>query len=569
MRLAVLFLSSLGIVTALSSATLTSPGVLGNSGEQGAGLVRFGTKSAAGLGAVYDAHGTIWDRGGDGVLNRYSLDGRQLASFPLRPSSPGTTDTIALAGDVLLLSVAGELYTLPCDAPSGTPPASLDIKVAFLSPSTRDGWAAAVQGREVFLVNARAEKRAVGRLDSPTVYGVEIDSAGAVYVQLDGRRLRRFATDGTTSEITGEVPGTRPQLIGDHWFGYRGHSTIRRADRALQPAPGVILGGNSGAFIGYVDEYSEIHEARGLAPINQTLFAVSGYRGVMHLLEWLPAESRMQVLRRIGAVPVCDGLGLDADGRVWFGAAHWEWSAGPASPMRPGIPHPDEVQASTMTDDDVLIAYGRLWRKPAFWFGKIAPRVSAHRIESKTILPAEAVALAVTPYQQRRAVLVLAADGRCAAAFIAGDGRYQGDAGAVVLKTKSPVKAWTSLIAVGKDRLLGAADGQVIELVRDGNDWTETLRWNGWGARPPETFGNRVHIALDGDVLWISDTARQRVVCLDRATRRLLATFGQPDVAGDTLALLNQPALIVARNNRGLVFDSVNQRLIKLELTLP
>ena len=53
------------------AGSLTFSGVLGNSGEQGTALVKFGLTPAHGMGVVYDKYGTLWDRGGDTVLNRY------------------------------------------------------------------------------------------------------------------------------------------------------------------------------------------------------------------------------------------------------------------------------------------------------------------------------------------------------------------------------------------------------------------------------------------------------------------------------------------------------------------
>src|SRR6187399_2364792 len=104
-----------------SAAELSNVGILGNSGEQGSTLVRFGVPANFGTGVVYDRFGTLWSRGGSGVLNRYALDGRQLATYPLPVSPPpGNDDSIALLGDDLILLLDHHFYTLSINAQAGT-----------------------------------------------------------------------------------------------------------------------------------------------------------------------------------------------------------------------------------------------------------------------------------------------------------------------------------------------------------------------------------------------------------------------------------------------------------------
>src|SRR5438128_12694 len=76
----------LASASSANAETLRCFGVLGNSGEQGSTLVRFGEKPAAGMGVVFDRWGSLWDRAGEGVLNRYAPDGRLLASYRVAPS---------------------------------------------------------------------------------------------------------------------------------------------------------------------------------------------------------------------------------------------------------------------------------------------------------------------------------------------------------------------------------------------------------------------------------------------------------------------------------------------------
>jgi hypothetical protein len=48
---------------------------------------------------------------------------------------------------------------------------------------------------------------------------------------------------------------------------------------------------------------------------------------------------------------------------------------------------------------------------------------------------------------------------------------------------------------------------------------------------------------------------------------RLLAAFGQTDKPGNDLASLSHPTTISASGDRAVVYDSDNQRIVKLTLT--
>jgi hypothetical protein len=550
----------------LRAEGITCEGILGNSGEQGATLVRFPGAATSGMGIVCDRHGTLWDRGGT-ALNRYAADGRLLASYTLPNTQVDrNSDTIALLGDMIILRLGGQLYALSIDAPAGAEVQPLKIAADKMSFSSHDGRLAASKGAEVFLVNAAGEKRPVATL-AKNPGAVEIGPDGGVHVVLDGK-LFRVAADGTNRlEPAGPLPGERPQFLDGFWYGSGWHSTLRRFNKDLEPAPGVVLGGNSGAFIGHVAEQSEIVNGRGLARLRPDLFAVSGFGGVVHLLAWKPAERRFEPIRRIGALPACHAIGLDGEGRVWCGSGQWNWSDGPAAPQRFGIPSPDRVFGLATLDNGSLCGYGIQWGKPTILFGTLDKELRRRWIESQTALPQEAVAVAVTDVDDRRALVMLEGDGRAFAVEVNGDGSYRADIGPVTFATASPVKAWTSLAASGTDTLLAAGDGFVIEFGRDGRDWKEQRRWNGSGRDGMDTFGSTIRLAADAGRLWVADTTRSRVRCFDLASGNELGSFGAADSPGDELAHLSAPTTLAARGDRAVVYDSGNQRLVKLRLS--
>lgn len=551
----------------LYAEVIQCAGVLGNSGEQGMSLVRFnGEKPALGLGVVADRYGTLWDRAGVGVLNRYAADGRLLASYRIPGQRSPAGDAIAAVGDTLMLCLDGKLHTLPIDAPAASASTPLNIDAEHMSLSSHDGWIVASKGPAVFLVSAAGEKKPVTELKREPQQ-LEIGPDAAVYVISEGKAYRPAADALGGLALVGAIPGDRAQFLGNFLYGASGHSTLRRFDTAWQPSPGVVLGGNSGSFIGHVDEQSEVVMPRGVAKAGPDLFAVSGRNGILHLSQWQEQAKRLVPFRRIGSVPSCLAMALDGEGRTWWLSGNWNWNDGPATPLHFGIPEP-EIFALAMQNSDSVVGYGRMWGKPSVMFGKLDKEVRISRIETPTILPREdVVAVAVSERNNRTILLVLESKGSVTAVNLSDAGEYKGDIGQVQFFTSTPVKQWTSLAVLGRDILIAAADGFVIELAREGENWKETRRWNSWGTDAAQHFGSPIWLSADAGRLWVSDSTRHRVVCFDHASGRELAAFGVRDAAGDDLARLNTPRIIAARGQRAVVSDSGNQRLLKLQIT--
>ena len=557
--------------SSLQAEELHCTGILGNSGEQGTDLVRFNaSKPATGLGVVADRYGALWNRGGAGVLNRYGADGRLLASYRISDKQPSLGDAIAAIGETLILCLSQELYTLPVDAPAGTQAKPLKIPADQMSLSSHDGWVVASKGLDVFLVNTKGEKKAVTTLLKPPL-ALVLESDGAIGIIQDWKAYRPAPDAPGGLALIGPVavvPGERPQALGGYLYGAGHHSTLRRCAKDWQPAPGVVLGGNSGSFIGHVDEQSEVVDPRGLAKAGPNLFAISGPSGILHLLEWHEEQMRFDPVRRIGCIPACAALALDRDGRVWWLSGNWKWEDGPATPLHLGVPEPEIAALTTMQDSNTVVGYGILWGKPTVLSGKLDKEVRLSRIETPTALPKEGV-VAVAALEQKGkppTLLILEKKGGVTAVNLAAAREGKCEMAPVQFLTSTPVKEWTSLAATGPDSLIAAADGNVISLSQDGNNWKETRRWNSWGTEADSKFGGAIWISADEGKLWVSDSARHRVVCFDLSSGRELAVFGTKDLAGDNLARLDAPRVLAARGRRAVVFDSGNQRLVKLEI---
>ncbi len=558
------------LAAAAGAAEIVCDGVIGNSGERGETLVRFSAKPCRGMGAVRDRFGSLWDRAGAGQLNRYAADGRLLAAYPV-PARAGRWDKITIAGDAIVLFIAERLYTLDVAAAAGTKPTPLDIRCEHISFGAAGGRIACVDGdKRLFLLAIPSGKReAVADLSSlERIDAVELEPGGTIYVKT-GRAFRRVV-DGTLDAGWSRSPGgERPQRLGGHWFVHGWHGTIKRFDADLRPAPGVVLGGASGHFIGHLPQNAELRNGRGMARLADRLYAVGGLNGIMHLLAWRPEERTMHIVRRIGALPAVGGIGLDRRGRIWAVAGSWEWTDGPAAPLRFGVntPEPPGIGQAVMLAGGAMVAPAFTWSRPSFYSGTFEKEVRLQRLEKKTCaLENGFTGAAVYRREKQLILLVIDAAGAGRAFRIGPDGRYRGEAGAVRLTTAAPVTAWTTLAMQGPDTLLAAGDGHLIAFARDGTDWRETGRRGGWGEGAAGRFGNQISIAADDRRLWVADTARHRVVCLRLADNGLVASFGTADAAGDDLRSLSAPGSIAARGRRAAVFDAGNQRIVKLRL---
>lgn len=545
-----------------SAADVVCDGVLGNSGEQGASLVRFGEQNARGIGTAVDRFGSLWDRAGKGVLARYAADGRLLGSYRI-PKNENGNDQLALVGDTLVLLLGGRLHTLAVTAPSGAEATGTKVEAKCLSFASAKGRLAIAQGDKVLWFDpASGATEAIAELKD--VDSLEVGSDGAVYGR-SRNQLHRLA-GGNNDGWPKVAPGERPQHIDGWWYGHAWHGTIKRHDANLDPNPGVVLGGASGSFIGHLDQNSELSNCRGMAKLWDGVFALSGIGGVMHLAAWDGATKQFTIVRRIGAVASCRGLGLDRDGRIFHHTGVWQWHDGPDAPLRFQINAPEGLGQVVMLDDERMVAAANLWGKPSFIRGDLTIEAKTDRIEKDCALPKDTAGAALYKGDGGWTLLTVTPDGKANAFALDPEGRYRADRAAVTLATAQPVKEWTSL-AMSGDTLLAAADGQVLAFARAGDTWKEAKRWNSWGGSAEQQFGARIHLSGDGKTLVIADRERHRVLGFAADGGAPLWSFGTVDKAGTDLATMTNPETVAIRNGRVVVYDAGNQRLLKLRLT--
>jgi len=548
----------------IHAAALKAVGVLGNSGERGQSLVRFEGESASGVGVVFDMDGTLWSGGGDGQLIRYAVDGRQLATYSTTQfGGKNHADSMTVLNRTLLIKLKDTLQTLSLDTASGGRTDVLELKINRLSDTTFEGWAYASVGPNVFRVNASGETQPVGEA-SGEVIDLAVGSQGDVYVNVS-YKIHPLKN----SDHIGEIRGSNFQWSNGYWYAHSYHGTIRRFDHEMKPDPGVVLGGNSGSFIGYVPGNYELNIGQGMTFLGGRVYAVSGNMGILHLLVWQPQELRFAIVRRIGSVTDCDALAMDSEGRVWFHGGVWKWEDGPDAPLEHGIPSAGAESgggpfAAVMLPSNVLVAVDGNHRGSGLF--STGDLLGPARRSGSEDVPKEGVAAAAVLVKNRQAVLMVDEKGTGTLVHVSSsDGRPQGKVADVQLKASEPLEKLTSLTSDNGLRLWAAANGAVIEFVREGDDWKETRRWNQWGQGESSRFGSQIQLSWGDGRLWVADTDRHRVLVFDADSGKFLTQCGATDKTGKELGSLDTPQTLAVSGRRAVVYDSGNQRIVRLQ----
>ncbi len=561
-------------------AEIRLAGICANSGQAGDTLVTHGTyprfdwnhlrgRRYPGMGVGVDAHGHLWARAALDQLNRYAVDGRMLAHFPI-PEHPGHWgDCLAVAGGKVFLQVNRKLFSLPTDAPSGTAPQAHEGEGWQISRNTYKGRLVAVRGADLLWIDPAAGPAApfLTLPHTPDWPHLDVMPDGTIYVF--GRKKTWRVQGGNAEELEQR---RMVQWLDGHWYSFGWHGTIRRYAPDFRADPGVVLGGNSGSFIGRVPENSEIIHPTGLAKVADDLFAVSGMDAPLFLMQWRGDAQQFELVRRIGGIGPVRTLGLDRDGRIWARGGVWNWLDTPAAPSGDAGNAGNFGQA-VLLPNDMMVAAHVMHGKSGLVMGTLDKHVTSSK-QGWDKLPLPRPFWGTAWYKGKegkaqRGVLLVTNEAGAAHAFAVQPhprgawSCYSGDLGPVALKTETPVKRWGSLAMHGADTLLVAADDQVIAFQRDKADWKETGRFSG---PPGDAFGARIEIGCDAGRLWVADTERHRVLCFDAATHKLLGTFGTRGRPGNRLHALDRPTTITPRGTRCVVYDSNNYRLVKLEL---
>lgn len=524
-------------------------GSLGNSGDSAQTLVTFQGRLASGMGPILDDAGTLWERGGSRQLNRYALDGRLLACFAL-PDSTDRADQLTRAGGQLVMKLGKALYALPLDAVPGAAPRRLAGGADVLSSNAFESRLAVADQDVLFWLDATTGTREEIVKADFHVQALCFDADGTLF-GFGGGQVFAWKNAQAVAGFPRGFHGERPQKIGRYWFSHAWHGTINRFNEAFEPAPGVVLGGASGTFIGYLPQSADVTNGRGMVRIRDGLYAISGLGGVVQFLQWNEAESRFEPVRRIGALLGIGAVALDAAGNIWTPRGSWRWSDTSDTPHSLGDKEPDACAQPVVLDGKTLCllkkhySYVQLARGPLLDAQGLS-HFETPGLEGLELTDAVSGAAAVADGQGLRMVVV--ERGGAGWEFgITADGRRASPPRPLVL---CGLKNCTSL-AWFQERLLAADGGEIVVFQQDAQrGWNEVSRLGPWG--------DRVFIHSDGKRLAVSDAAAGAVRLFASLTDQVAVYEG-----------LEQPAQLAVCGDRVAVYESGRQRLVKLEWASP
>ncbi len=381
-----------------------------------------------------------------------------------------------------------------------------------------------------------------------------------------------IATEAIPSEYRALISLVDDSIWDVAWYGF-----LARLNRRFEPAPGTLRAWN--LELGYpaqvVGAPFPTRRAAALQPV-----ALSTHGSLhVYLGHWEHRTNQLNWTARLGALPQVAAVNLSADGWISVGAQGgqlwWRWDDAPQAAPRFG----NNGQAMTSGDfhGEALIA-PQLGRKPAEP-NKPTP-ITAVRYEPATarssaepdhgkVWPAETpvglVYLPDTRPNSRRA-WIADATGELWHAPIDGRTGFPHSGKFVMVHLPEPLGHLTALTALGDNQLaLANTNGQIALLTIAGTEVTQ-LRILDWSDLPrQERPGLKLQLAGAAAGLWVSDTQRHRVLLLDPVRGTVLGQFGQTDTPGTALSQLNQPGSLAAHGNRAVVYDRLNQRLLKLQ----
>ncbi|MEJ6581278.1 MAG: hypothetical protein QNL33_14600 [Akkermansiaceae bacterium] len=541
---------SLLALNPLSAETLKFAGTLGNSGGSGESRATFVGKPARALGPVIDDDGAIWERGGSDRLSRYSPDGRLLASFEI-PESNGRLDQMTRAGHLLVLNLQSTLYTLPLDAAIESKPQKLDLNPAIkvLSSSSFEGRLVVYsdQTKDLeWLDPGSGERSLITRIDT-RIDSIHVTGDGTVHTFGDGE-VRAWKDGKALVDFPKGFRGESPQKIGSHWYSHAGHGTINRINANFQPDPGVVLGGASGSFIGFLPESADLDKGCGMAQLHNGSFLVSGMGGVVQLLTWNGDERRMEIARRIGALNAIPGVALDESGNIWTTRGSWRWEDGSEAPLTVGDKEAEISAQPTVLNGKSLCVLKTHYRDTRLCSGVLIDESGWSHLATKTVndfkLSETTTGSAAINRDGKWSLIVVERGGKAFEFRISDQGQMMSDPAEITL----PGLKNCSSLAWLNGQLLAADDGKILAF-----EPGDEKKWQALGERA--SFKGEIHISSDGSRLVVSER--------ESGTVHLLADIGSglAKYSG-----LQSPTHVAISGDRLVVFEEDRQQLLKLEL---
>jgi hypothetical protein len=455
---------------------------------------------------------------------------------------------------------------------AGVPPVC--IKSVALDPA-----------RKVVYVGGYFGKFNVGRLHSPCVYEF-------LLVDLAGKEIWRRDTLylGTAVDPRGWLCFAGGAAWLTAWHGH-----VARMDRNFSLAPGIVASWNfelntPRQIVGVRDVGAPCIET----PVSGSLAAgydplvIATSRPFVYFARWNRRENRLELVRRIGALPSVSSINLSPDGGVSVGVgpcdhSWWRWEDGADAPPRFANL---AMGASAGAFDErgrlcclVPSPYSKSWTTGVF-----SPITATHSadLDPDNLVPFPAGGFGV---RQGTKVLGTGANARelkVATAYATN----RDDKG--VWRCPMDVYTWK---AAGRDQwkrvsvtegaladpgevamleggVIAVADGGGVVFLKEAAEKLEFIaRLDKWGSAADQSFGKEIHIAATGPHLVVADTQRHRVLWFHAENRQLKGQLGETDKPGVGLGMFDRPRCLGIDGNRLAVYDAGNQRIVKAVLS--
>jgi hypothetical protein len=629
MRLSIIAAGILLTASVLSGASIEPVGVIGNSGEAGASLLRISKwrfdQSATGV--AMDRDGTLWVSGGD-ALHRVGLNGWLIERIPLEPQGSFVNSrTFAVLKETLYFFAVTpdrqtRLFSVPI-APMAMKRVARPVAVTLperrrdfipycLAPQPLKGQLVLAcepkempQGIGVYFLTPSANgQSATLRLaftvagDSPN--GIAVDEQREViylggyfnwfvggethpYVYAiaafkpNGRMLEGFPvacpkTPAIPTQFRGVISLAGGALWDSAWYGF-----LARLDRNGQGAPGRLIEWHH--ELAYSSQVLMVGSNKG----GQLLAITTATPNPVYLARWAEDSQRLIFIRRIGCLPTITSVGLSEDGWIMVGTTRlrlwWRWEDEASAP-----PHKAEggtaITPPFFHDNQCFyFAIGHLdeleKRAPGVAVSNPKPSSGNYAVwwSSESVPIRRPVGLAVQrlPDQPTGWGWLFVTDQETKqiwrTRFNISGLRPDMSGWKPLNLSDETLKAPTDIFAFTDGRLLVADEGQLVLFAPEKEGYRKVQVFDGWGTKPDQKFGKRLRFAVDGAWLLVSDTDRHRIIWLDLEKWKVLGIFGETDREGDDLWHLHSPTFVALRGTKALVADSGNQRVLKLQLT--
>jgi hypothetical protein len=375
-------------------------------------------------------------------------------------------------------------------------------------------------------------------------------------------------TPAIPTQFRGFVSLAGGALWDTAWYGF-----LSRHETDGRNAPGRVV-----EWHHELDYPTQVAEVAAGGPRYDALAISCATPAAYYYARWDRQAQRLELARRLGAMPDLLSLGLSADGWVTAGTARtqlwWGWEDGRDAPPRKSDIHVAVSPPFFQGDSALAVAKPYELSNNSPLCLAVFPREPHDRNEASRVVPklplANPVGLSVRVTPGRDAGVLYLTDGKGAGLWATDihvpslrpdEGKWR-----QVPVTGGAFSAPTDVVALTDGRLLVADRGRIAMLQPQGDGFAREWEWSSWGPGADARFGARLRMAADGPWLLVADTDRHRVVWLDWTKRVALGQLGEADRAGDDLAHLDGPTLVSLRGARAVVGDAGNQRIVKVAL---